>query len=265
MILYIIWKSFLHSIIQSVYIITADMLSSVAQLFLIVISSEALLSQTYASESKHNQYLLQNRHDRGDREKNIAEQVTHQLTVNDSCSDLWFTPRNGACHCGSTVHGVVTCNEQTKEVMVLDCYYMTTDSANQTVVGACLYNCVNLSHNAEYQQIVYHQAPSHCTHLRRNGTLCGECENDHFPHAYSYDMDCIKCTSPYSWWTYIAVAYLPLTIFIAIILVFRISVVSPKLHTFVSFAQIVAVPVYAQKIILGDIFTSHLLAAVAKA
>ena len=261
MILYIIWKSFLHSIIQSVYIITADMLSSVAQLFLIVISSEALLSQTYASESKHNQYLLQNRHEHG--EKNIAEQVTHQLTVNESCSDLWFTRRNDTCHCGSTVHGVVTCNEQTKEVMVLDCYCMTTDSTNKTVVGSCLYNCNNLSHTAEYQEIVYHQAPSNCTHLRRNGTLCGECENDHFPHAYSYDMDCIKCT-PYSWGRYIAAAYLPLTIFTAIILVFRISVVSPKLHAFVSFAQIVTVPVYAQKIILGAIFTNHPIAAVAK-
>ena len=262
MILYIILKSFLHSIIQSV-IITADMLSSVAQLFLIVISSEALLSQTYASESKHNQYLLQNRHEHG--EKNIAEQVTHQLTVNESCSDLWFTRRNDTCHCGSTVHGVVTCNEQTKEVMVLDCYCMTNHSANQTVVGACLYNCVNVSHTAEYQDNVYHQAPSNCTHLHRKGTLCGECEKDYFLCAYSYDMDCIKCTSssPYSWGTYIAVAYLPLTIFIAIILVFRISVVSPKLHAFVSFAQIFAVPVNSRVIILGAKFTNHSLAGVA--
>ena len=235
------------------------MLSSVAQLFLIVISSEALLSQTYASESKH---LLQNRHEHG--EKNIAEQVTHQLTVNESCSDLWFTRRNDTCHCGSTVHGVVTCNEQTKEVMVLDCYCMTNHSANQTVVGACLYNCVNLSHAVEYQDHVYHQAPSDChTHLHRNGTLCGECEIGYFPRAYSYEIDCSNCTSPDNWWAYIAVAYLPLTIFIAIILVFRISVVSPKLHAFVSLAQIISVPVYAQKIILGAKFTNHLLDVVA--
>ena len=192
------------------------MLSTVAQLFLIVISSQALLSQRNASGSKNDNYPLQNR-DR-DEEKNIAEQITHQLTVDDSCSGLWFTPRNGTCHCGSTVHGVVTCNEQTKEVMVLDCYCMTNDSTNQTVVGACLYNCNNLSYNAEYQDNVYHQAPSNCTDLHRKGTLCGECENDYFPRAYSYDMDCIKCTS-YSWWTFIAVAYLPLTIFITIILV----------------------------------------------
>ena len=247
-----------------------------ASLFLIVICSEALLSQVFASGSKHDPYPLQNGHGdditypiypvsnrRGDGEKNIPEQVTHQLTVNDSCSDLWFTPRNDTCHCGSTLDGVVTCNEQTKEVMVLDCYCMTTDSTNQTVVGTCLYNCVNLSHTGGYWDPIYHQAPSDChTHLHRNGTLCGECENDYFPRAYSYDMDCIKCTSPYSWWTYIAVAYLPLTIFVAVILVFRISVVSPKLHAFVSFAQIVTVPVNAQIVIPSIRFTNHLLAAV---
>ena len=236
------------------------MLPSVAQLFLIVISSEALLSQTYASGSKHDNYPLQNGH--GDGEKNIAEQITHQMTANDSCSDLWFTPRNGTCHCGSSVHGVVTCNEQTKEVMVLECYCMTNDSNyNQTVVGACLYNCNNLSHTAEYQPIVYHQAPSNCTHLIRSGTLCGECENDFFPRAYSYYMDCITFCS---WWKYITIAYLPLTIFVAIILVFRISVVSPKLHAFVSIAQIITVPVYAQRIILGATFTSHSISRIAK-
>ena len=250
----------LHSEALSQCIITVDMSSSVSQVFLIVICLEALLSQTYVSGSKHDHYSLQNRH--GDGRKNIAEQVTHQLTVNESCSDLWFTRRNDACQCGSTVHGVVTCNEQTKEVMVLDCYCMTNDSANKTVVGACLYNCVNLSHTVQYQDMVYHQAPSNCTYLHRKGTLCGECEKDHFPHAYSYDIDCIKCTS-YSWWRYIAVAYLPLTIFIAIILVFRISVVSPKLHAFVSFAQIFAVPVNSQIIILGAKFTNPSLAGVA--
>ena len=249
--------SFKHSL--RVHITIVVMLAS---LFFIVICSEALLSQVFASGSKHDHYTLQNRH--GDGEKNIPEQVTHQLTVNDSCSDLWFTPRNGTCHCGSTVHGVVTCNEQTKEVMVLDCYCMTTDSTNKTVVGACLYNCVNLSHADEYQYPIYHQAPSDCHTLHRNGTLCGECENDYFPRAYSYDMDCINCTTPYSWGTYIAVAYLPLTIIIAIILVFRISVVSPKLHAFVSFAQIVTAHFNVHYIILGAKFTNHPIAGVAK-
>ena len=248
--------------------------------FLIIIGSEALVSQVYASWSESDYYnTLPNRHgddimfpidpllnNRGDGEKNFntAEQVAHKLTANDSCSDLWFISRNGKCHCGSTLYGVVTCNEQTKEVMVLDCYCMTLDSTNQTVVGTCLYNCINFSQNAAYKDPIYHSVPSDCSALHRRGALCGECENDYFPRAYSYDMDCIKCTSPNSWLEYIAVAYLPLTIFIAIIFVFRISVVSPKLHAFVSFAQIVTAPVNVQIIIRGTIFTSHSLDAVTR-
>ena len=254
---------------------------AVSQLFLITIGSKVLLNQVYASWSDHDHYTLPNRHgdeminpigplpDRhGDEEKNFnaAEQVAQKLIEDDSCSDLWFILRNGTCHCGSTVYGFVSCNEQTKEVMILDCYCMTPDSTNQTVVGACLYNCVNLSRNAPYEDLIYHPVPSDCSDLNRRGTLCGECENDHFPRAYSYDVDCIKCTSPNGWLMleYIAVAYLPLTIFIAIIFVFRISVVSPKLHAFVSFAQIVTAPVNVQIIIRGTIFTSRSLDAVTR-
>ena len=75
------------------------------------------------------------------------EHITEQLTAKETCGDLWFTPRNGACHCGDSIRDVVSCDEQTKEVEILDCFCMTNDLAtNQTVVGACFFNCVNLVH-----------------------------------------------------------------------------------------------------------------------
>ena len=161
-------------------------------LFLILVCSEAILSSLHAfsNESKQDHYVMPKGLEDGEYN---TEEPSQGLIENDFCSDLWFTPRNGTCHCGSTVHGAVTCNEQTKEVMVLDCYCMTTDSTNQTVVGACFYNCMNSSHTLQY---IYNQAPSDCAHLHRRGTLCGECETDHFPLAYSYNMECIKCTNP---------------------------------------------------------------------
>ena len=181
-------------------------------------------------------------------------QITQQLTTEESCTDLWFTPKNGTCHCGDTIHDAVTCNEHTKEVMVLDCYCMTADSAtNQTVVGNCFFNCFSLSRNDhdQYQYNMYHQAPSNCSYLHRRGTLCGECEKDYFVRVYSYKLDCIQCHHPDSWWLYIAAAFLPLTVFIIIILVFRISVVSPKLHAFVFFAQIIGAPAHVRIILLS--------------
>ena len=233
-------------------------------ILLIVVYSEVVLTSLHAlpSESKHDHYLMPK--GLGNGEYN-TEEPTQGLTANGFCSDLWFTPRNGTCHCGSNVHGAVTCNEQTKEVMVLDCYCMTTDSTNQTVVGTCIYNCFNLSHNGQYQDNIYHQAPSDCTYLHRSGTLCGECETDHFLPVYSYDIECIKCTHPDSWWKYFAVAFLPLTIFIVIIFVFRISVVSPKLHAFVSFAQILAVPIDVRTFFLGTKVLPPVLTVIVRA
>ena len=178
--------------------------------------------------------------------KGNYEHITEQFITEETCRDLWFTPRNGTCQCGDSIRDVVSCDEQTKEVKIIDCFCMTHDSVtNQTVVGACFFNCVNLTWNGQYQDNVYHQAPSICVHMQRRGTLCGECDysNGSFSYVYSYDMDCTQCTTPHSWWLYITVAFLPLTAFIAVILVFRISAASPELRAFVCFAQTFAAPI----------------------
>ena len=124
---------------------------------------------------------------------------------------------------------------------MLTCYCMTYDSVTkQTVVGACIFNCIFV---IKYKS-TYHEAPTACDYFKRKGTLCGECNtrNSTFPQAYSYDMHCVQCTHPQSWWMYITVAFVPLTVFIVSILACRISVVSPQLHSFVFFAQIISTP-----------------------
>lgn len=191
---------------------------------------------------------------------NLSLLLQQQQSVEDSiaCKYLWFIQRNGTCQCGDDIYGVVTCNEHTKTVMILDCYCMTPEAVTQKmVVGDCFYNCVNMTKNADYQDYMYHHVPSNCTYLHRTGTLCGQCDysNNYYPPAYSYDMGCIECDPQNSWWQYITVAFLPLTIFIVVILVFRISVVSPKLRAFVCFSQIFAAPIELRIISLSTKYT----------
>ena len=168
-----------------------------------------------------------------------------------TCPDTWFVPsHSGECQCGHTFHGVVSCDEDTKEVRVLDCFCMTFDSSrNTTVVGGCFFNCLNTSKsNKDY---MYHPVPrdlakdeksdSVCGYLHRTGTLCGECFNNYSQPAYSYTYHCVRCDRS-QWLLYIAVAYIPLTIFIAFILAFRVSVVSPKLYGMISMLQTLASP-----------------------
>ena len=144
------------------------------------------------------------------------------ISVSDSatCIGPWFTAMtNGTCHCGAAVNGAVMCNKETQQVEVVNCYCLTPDSVNnKMVVGTCFYTCDNAS--------PYAQAPTKCSDLNRKGTLCGNCdkENHAFPRAYSYDMDCMKCPHPDSWWLYVAEAFIPLTAFVVIVIVCRVSV-----------------------------------------
>ena len=62
-----------------------------------------------------------------------------QLPANyEECPDTWFVQSgsDGECKCGHKFDGVVSCNEETREVRVLDCYCITYDSTtNKTVLG----------------------------------------------------------------------------------------------------------------------------------
>ena len=83
-----------------------------------------------------------------------------------------------------------------------------------------------------------------CGYLNRQGRLCGKCKPNHSISAYSYDIKCHPRTS--SVWRnvvqYIFFAYLPLTIFLCIVLVFRISATSPAMNVAVLCCQLFSSP-----------------------
>ena len=54
--------------------------------------------------------------------------------------------------------------------------------------------------------------------------MCGKCIKDYGFPVYSYRVDCVKCIDhKYNWLKYIALAYLPLTVFVLVIVIFKIS------------------------------------------
>ena len=179
------------------------------------------------------------------------ESTQNDLKSSDEvCPDtnVWFVQgKNGSCHCGSDLDGVVQCDSETKEVAVLDCYCLTNDyTKNVPVVGSCLFNCGNVSKVGSDQ--IYQAAPSNCNDWNREGTLCGRCLDGYALPAYSYTLKCIRCDSELqNWWLYITYAFLPLTVFIGIILVLRINVASPKLFMFVIAAHAVHYHSYASQ------------------
>ena len=73
--------------------------------------------------------------------------------------------------------------------------------------------------------------------------MCGECIADHAPAVYSHDLACVECQDyKYNLLKYIAVAYVPLTVFYILIVSLRISVSSASMVVYVTVSQIIAAP-----------------------
>ena len=82
-----------------------------------------------------------------------------------------------------------------------------------------------------------------CSEVHREGRFCSNC----LP-GYSVDVndinDCVKCTDEkyrYGWLLYILTNILPITIFFAIVALFKVSATSAPMYAFVFFAQITTV------------------------
>jgi len=70
-------------------------------------------------------------------------------TASDESCPTWFHhSQEGRCVCGDPVKGIVTCDNVTQSVGVLDCFCMTSngDKDNTTVVGSFIFNCYIIAH-----------------------------------------------------------------------------------------------------------------------
>ena len=98
-----------------------------------------------------------------------------------------------------------------------------------------------------------------CADLNRRGRLCGQCIENYSLPVYSYEMKCVKCEDyKYNWLKYLAVAFLPLTIFYLLVTLLSISFTSPLLSAAVVVFQIVAHPTQLQ-IILNLIESGNII------
>ena len=177
-----------------------------------------------------------------------------------SCSRPWFYPKNSsngstACECGSPVGYTVRCSTESQQLQVLVCYCMTYNRETASfVVGMCFYACFFA--NTYYPTPRWVNATNQNTFLcnslnfHRDGQLCGTCEDGYALPVYSYSLACVECSN-YSknWIKYILVAFLPLTLFFWVIIVFRLSATSGLLNDFVFVAQFLTFPPQSRMLI----------------
>ena len=165
-----------------------------------------------------------------------------------------YNNSSGKCECGDTVggNGIVACDSETLKIAVLYCYCMTyNDKVNQTFVGKCPTMCKlerdseYISHNMIYSNTTDELNNEMCKDYSRRGQLCGDCMEGYGPPVYSYSLKCVKCKEEDFKWNllkYIAIAFVPLTIFYFIIIMFRLSVTTGSMAAFVLTCQILTIP-----------------------
>ena len=175
-----------------------------------------------------------------------GEASSKHLTDNGmTCSKPWFVWSNDTCKCGNSIHHTVNCYENDQVVKIKFCYCMTYDPHSQlAVVGACPYTC-------EIQQTWWPNGTKLNHQLcretwNRHGPLCSLCIEGHGPLVYSYNMQCVPCSSKVTRHSIVLflVSFLLLTVFCLTIITLRISVARPPLSTFILVSQVMASPQY---------------------
>ena len=162
---------------------------------------------------------------------------------------------NRTCKCAHYhyPYDIIKCDEEKGTSAILDCYCATFDEEKEvTLVGACIYNSEN---NNEVVDTVYTSLilnDTVCAIFNRTGALCGKCLPEHYPLAYSFDVNCIKCPHVgWNWGRYIMAAYIPLTLFCFLVFFFRINVVTSHLHPAVVFSQAVSISLVSRNVLLS--------------
>ena len=187
----------------------------------------------------------------------------HQECSSDSGCPTWFTcdQKEKHCKCGESYENAIVCDDDSLVSAVLDCYCVTYDNVSgSTYLGLCFFACSGKDWDC-HTDFVYSKLPrkpallinnSACTDFHRTGVLCGECEDGHSPLVLSYNLRCVPCPGGHrNWWKFVLVAFLPLTLFFLLVVMFNINVTSSRLHGIVWFSQAISVPPFARLIVVS--------------
>jgi hypothetical protein len=117
----------------------------------------------------------------------------------------------------------------------------------KVVVSYCLYTC-NYDLHHEFIEVDASLTTDDlndrvCKLYNRTGLMCGRCIERHAPAAYSYTLACVNCSNnSNNVLKYVAVAYVPLTAFYLLVIMFRIPINSGAMIAYVGLSQVFAAP-----------------------
>ena len=162
------------------------------------------------------------------------------------------------CTCGDVSREIVECNENTKDVHILDGYLMTYNKAEDLVeAGQTIYGWRRKHFNHGRKKLYYpvkrnrsHLNHDACDRFQREGRLCGRCKEGYSPLVYTYMLHCANCSNTrLNEIKFIGAAFIPLTIFYFFVVFFKFNANSPALQAYITGAQMIGAPVVCRYII----------------
>ena len=164
------------------------------------------------------------------------------------------TDDNITCECGDNLGGIISCDNETKEVFVSVCCCVTRGKQHdQIVAGACPYSCFYTTSISGIKYQSFYLLPRNKSDLsdevyrqwNRRGQLCGRCKKGYAPPILGYELGCMECNDTESVSgaiKFVAAGILPPTILFFLVIALQLHTNSPKLIGFIFFAQLVASP-----------------------
>ena len=148
------------------------------------------------------------------------------------------------CICGGGFKGLVHCTpEAFQSFLFLGCCISFSESDGYAIASRCPFS---LGYQESMELIplpisIYKLNDSFCgsKKLGRRGRLCSQCKADRGVAVFSQSFKCVECTESYKHWlSFLAIEFVPLTVFFLIVFTFHISITSSATNAFIFLSQV---------------------------
>ena len=185
-----------------------------------------------------------------------------QGNPNSTSCPVWsiYNAKLDKCECYRGIGEYLRCNDEGYIVGLNGCSCSTYNwSSGVKTIGYCLYECSPF-HGTSFETPLNISSinTTMCGSYKRNGTLCGTCQEETYPAVYSFSMTCINCKHfIFNWITFLVWSLLPVTIFYIIIMLLSANLMSSKLSGYIIFSQSISSPFIIRLLLLKDTSISH--------
>ena len=155
-----------------------------------------------------------------------------------------------SCKCRKDLNPNIKCDEEKQQLYLQISYCMSTynDTDMTVVIGGCPYIHPSARNSSKFPYFPFppNMTASEvngymCGEMNRTGRLCGRCENGTGPSVFSPDLKCVRCLdSSYGWAVYLAAEFIPITVFVLLVILFRIRLCADYMNALVFFCNIVS-------------------------